>query len=132
MRVLLAILALLVCLPNLSFAHDENGEYMVGGGVGGVSCNIFISSMASAQVKGGLNSIEGVDAVLPFISYVLGFQTGYNVAHPSIRDIFSAVDGNTDTDKILFWVEDWCKKNPKETFGFGLIRYASEQAESAK
>lgn len=132
MRVLLLVLVLLISFPTVSLSHDENGEYIVGGGVGGVSCNVFISTMADAQVKGGLNSIEGINTVLPFISYILGFQTGYNAAHPTIRDIFSAIDGNTDTDKILFWTEDWCKKNTKKIFGSSLINYALEQVESAK
>ena len=127
MRSFLITLSLLSLLSFPSKAYDENGFFVIGGGVGGFSCEIFVSQMEASRLRGGLDSIAGLDAVLGFISYILGFQTGYNAAHLEIADIFSAVDGTTDTEAILHWTEKWCRNHPKETFGKSVVEYASKK-----
>jgi hypothetical protein len=56
----------LVLIAISAKAADKNGQFYVGGGVGGVGCPIFLNVMATARQLGGLHSPEGVDRINPY------------------------------------------------------------------
>jgi len=119
------LLCAIILFPQKDLlAYDKNGEYIVGGGVGSVSCSQYISLLAQAQLAGGINSLEGANMVNPYMSYIVGFQTGYNVSHQGKKDIFADIGGASPTSKALFLIEDWCKKNPDKRFGAAVITLA--------
>lgn len=108
------------------FAYDKDGQYVVGGGVGGVICSEYISLLSQAQLRGGLTSAPGAYTMNSYSNYILGFQTGYNISHLGEKDIFSEIGGVNPSNKALFLIEDWCKKNPEKRFGEAVIKLAEK------
>jgi hypothetical protein len=104
-------------------AADSSGQYLVGGGVGGLPCTRFLNAMAEARREGGLTSIAGVNRINDWVEYVVGFETGYNYATPGVRDIFSAF-GPSPAFDVLYGIEPWCQRNPTELFGHALVVFA--------
>jgi hypothetical protein len=104
-------------------AADSSGQYLVGGGVGGLPCTQFLNAMAEARQEGGLTSIAGANRINVYQEYVLGFETAYNYATPGVRDIFSAF-GPSPANDVLYGIEPWCQHNPAELFGKALIVFA--------
>jgi hypothetical protein len=120
----LLVLGLIACLgTSPSLAADASGQYLVGGGVGGLPCTQFLNAMAEARQQGGLKSVAGAHEVYGFISYVLGFETGYNYSTPGVRDIFGAFGSDPAWD-VLYGIEPWCQRNPTALFGSALIAFA--------
>jgi hypothetical protein len=101
-------------------AADSSGQYIVGGGVGGLPCTQFLNAMAEARQQGGLTSIAGANRIHIWQEYVVGFQTGYNYATPGVRDVFSAF-GPSPANDVLYGIEPWCQRNPTVRFGEALI-----------
>jgi len=118
MRLLAAVCLML--LPAVAGAADKQGKYLMGAGPGASSCPRFQDAMATARQRGGLDATGGAQVIEPFITYVLGFQTGYNVAAPGTYDIFAKLH---DWDP-LYAIEAWCKDNPTRTFGDGVVALA--------
>jgi hypothetical protein len=118
------VLGLIGCLgTSPSLAADASGQYIVGGGVGSVPCTRFLNAMAGAREKGGLKSVAGINEVIGFISYVNGFETGYDYSTPGVRDIFGAFGPDSAFD-VLYGIEPWCQRNPTALFGSALIVFA--------
>ena len=116
---MLVLLSLLQSQPN---AADSSGQYIVGGGVGALKCTQFINAMAEARQLGGLTSIEGINRIYPWASYVVGFETGYNFAMSGVRDIFAEF-GSSPANDVLYGVEPLCQKNPTWLFGQALVMF---------
>jgi hypothetical protein len=104
-------------------AADEQGRFMRGGGTGSVPCTTFTSIIIKAQIAGGFRTAEGADIINSYVMYVLGFQTGYNLAAEGTYDIF-ANWGDNPSERALFWVNKWCQENPSKVFGQGVIEMA--------
>jgi hypothetical protein len=69
-----AFFALPLPLSAVANAADKNGQYMVGGGVGGLTCAHFLDTMATARQEGGAHSIDGAN----LLKRCLGGRTGQN------------------------------------------------------
>jgi hypothetical protein len=106
-----------------AFSADWSGQYIVGGGVGGLPCTQFLNAMAEARQEGGLTSIGGASRIAVWQEYVVGFETGYNFAMPGVRDIFGAF-GPSPANDVLYGLEPWCQRNPTVHFGEALIIFA--------
>ena len=124
-KIFVFLFTLAFFLTKNSFAYDENGEYITGGGVGSVICPAYLASLSQADAVGGINSLEGIRKVSSFMNYLLGFQTGHNSSHLGKKDVFERF-GDTPTNKLLFLTQDWCAKNPTKTFGNAVVAIANE------
>ena len=105
-----------LCAGQLSHAADKNGNYVMGGGVGGVKCSQFVASMEKGR-SFGIGSYEYVIETYGFQMYLLGFQTGYNMGAPETYDIFY---GYESTNELLARIENFCRIIPDVTFGFAV------------
>jgi hypothetical protein len=114
---------LLALVATTAVGYDEQGRFMRGGGAGSISCLQFTSDMVRAQVAGGLHQPRGVAITDPYVMYVLGFQTGYNLAALRMFDLF-AKWGDNPSDRALFWINDWCQKNTSKVFDDGIVALA--------
>jgi len=110
----LALLATLL-LAGPAHAADQHGNYVVGGGVGGVTCPEFVNTIDEAR-RYGVGSSEWATRTQGYVMYILGFQTGYNLAKPGTFDLFA----NVSTDQVLAQLETWCRQNPLKKFGQGF------------
>jgi len=96
--------------------------YIVGGGLGAVDCPAFVESMGKAKgQKPGATGYAG--ELQGFAMYVSGFQTAYNLQTPETCDIFSGWNNN----QVLEWLDKFCRANPKERFGAGVIALAQDR-----
>jgi hypothetical protein len=121
----LLIVALATWCPR-SIGADKQGRFMMGGGVGGVTCPQFLNQMASARQAGGVGSVAGSEFTSNFSNYILGFQTGYNMMSRNRFDIFAKLDmQNFDS---LYIIESWCKDHPTDKFSDGVIALAEKLA----
>jgi hypothetical protein len=120
---LLALGVIVYMASSPLLAADLSGQYLVGGGVGGLQCTQFLNAMAEARQEGGLTSIGGANRISVWAEYVLGFETGYNFAMPGVRDIFGAF-GPSPANDVLYGIEPWCQHNPTAHFGEALIIFA--------
>jgi|GEM_PF-4388077 hypothetical protein len=126
---------LLTCTLSLAFwdsdavAYTEKG-FMVGGGVGAVSCPDFLDAMATARQSGGVTTNAGANVINPYLQYVVGFQTGYNFAADGVFDVFGSL-GKDPAIKVLFAIEPWCAKHPEEHFADALLDLLKTLGENA-
>src|SRR5262249_42579642 len=93
-------------VPTDSGAADADGNYYIGGAVGGRKCPWFLNAMTEARQLGGLHSITGgAYRVEEWEGYVLGFETGYNLGAPGIVDVFASLGRSEDerVDNALYW-----------------------------
>jgi hypothetical protein len=79
-RVVGALLA--TSAADLAHAADQHGSYFIGAGIGGVTCPEFVNTMDDAR-RYAVGSLERVTRTNSYDMYVLGFQTGYNLAKPN-------------------------------------------------
>lgn len=101
---------------------DANGNYIVGGGAGGVRCPDYVATMERARSH-SIGSLRYVQETQGFTMFLLGFQTGYNMSTPDTYDIFPGTEGDYP---LLSWVENYCRANPTLRFGDGVIALARE------
>ena len=80
----LAFVAAFHAMEGPAVGADNNGQYLVGGGVGALPCTQFLNAMAEARQEGGFG---GADRINSWSSYVLGFETGYNAAKPGVQEV---------------------------------------------
>lgn len=122
--------ALLAALPAAALAQAPARPaaapapqgYIVGGGLGTTDCPAFVEALGQARTqKAGATGYAG--EIHGFAMYVSGFQTAYNLQTPETCDIFSGWN-NT---QVLDWLEKYCRANPKERFGAGVIALAKER-----
>lgn len=114
--------ALYALVTTLGYAASgPEQRYIVGGGVGGVDCPNFVSTMDRTK-KHGFGSVGYANETYGFQMYVLGFQTAYNYAVPNTCDIF----GNYSLDQLMSWLENYCRARPLEKFGSGVLALARE------
>lgn len=112
----------LLCVAiGVSAADDRSGAFHRGGGVGSVECPQFVAIMSRAKVQ-GIGSIGYANETYGFVSYVLGFQTAYNINTKDTCDIF----GNLSTDQLLAWAENYCQAKPLERFGTAVVALSFE------
>ena len=104
-------------------AASSNGQFHIAGGVGGVTCPVFVAAMESARSK-GIGSVAYVTEVQGYEMYVLGFESGYNMAKPSTYDIFPTQGSKYP---LLSWVENWCRTHPTAHFGEGVVALARDR-----
>ena len=102
---------------------DEEGLFMTGGGVGGVPCRQFVATMEKARSL-GIGTIGYVWEIQGFTMYLLGFQTGYNLAAKDTYDIFCAEE---DDYALLSWMENYCRANPSRKFSDAAIALADDR-----
>lgn len=118
---LLAALCTFVVTPAVG--ATSNGQFHIAGGVGGVTCPEFVAAMESARSK-GIGSVAYVTEVQGYEMYVLGFETGYNMARPSTYDIFPT---HGSKYPLLSWVENWCRTHSTAHFGEGVVALARDR-----
>lgn len=121
MRKLSLILALLVGAPA-AMGADSGGNFMLGGGVGSVKCPEFVSAMERARAK-GIGSLGYVSETSGFTMYLLGFQSGYNMAKEDTYDLFP----QSDDYELLAWIENWCRSNSARLFRDGTVALAYDK-----
>lgn len=115
-------------LTDTSFSADREGGYYMGGGAGGVKCPDFVASMEKGRSL-GVGSIGYVHKTSVFTMYLLGFQTGYNLAADNVYDIFH---DKKDHYELLSWIEQYCLENPSKNFGHGVVALSEEQRKKIK
>ena len=128
-KTLPTLLLITLFFTTNAFAFDKKGEYITGGGVGSISCSMYISLLNRAELSGGLGSIAGINIINAYMNYTLGFQTGYNPSHLGKKDVFEKF-GTPPTNKILPLVGEWCEKNLDKNFGNGLVAVVTRVNES--
>jgi hypothetical protein len=117
---LLAAAQLTLASPHATSA-DEQGRYWHGGGVGAVECPAFVETLERAK-RAGLGSIEYVSQTQGYVMFLSGSQTAYNLRTAETCNIFSGVS----TDQKLFWIENYCRRNPLEKFSGAVVALAEE------
>jgi hypothetical protein len=121
MRISLLAAALLTLATPHAIPADEQGRYWHGGGVGAVECPAFVDSLERAR-RSGLGSIEYVTQTQGYVMFLSGFQTAYNLRSAETCSIFSGVS----VDQKLFWIENYCRRNPIEKFSGAVVALAAE------
>ncbi len=117
----IALALAMVCGTLAAHAQAPSG-YIVGGGPGTTDCPGFIEAMAKAKSqKPGATGYAG--ELQGFAMYLSGFQTAYNLQTPETCDIFAGWNNN----QVLEALEKYCKANPRERFGAGVIALAKER-----
>lgn len=108
------------CAVQLSHGADENGNFMIGGGVGGEKCPQFVASMEKGRLF-GIGTLGYATETQGYVMYLLGFQTGYNMSTSDTYDIFarSRIDY-----ELLYWIENYCRKNPSDRYGDAVVALA--------
>jgi hypothetical protein len=96
----IGILLLALCTANVQ-AGDKNGRYgIIGAGVN--SCGKFIESRRNN------NKLD----YLTHLCWMGGFITSVNVNN---ADTYNLI-GHTDMDGVMLWMENYCQRNPLDTF----------------
>lgn len=120
MRTTLLAVAFLAA-AGVAHAQAPSG-YIVGTGLGAADCGGFSDAMGKAKKeKPGPAGYSG--EVQGFAMYVSGFQTAYNLQTPDTCDIFAGWNNN----QVLEWLEKFCRANPNQRFGAGVIALAKER-----
>lgn len=117
-KAVLAAVVIFAAAP--AWARDKDGNFQIGGGVGAVNCPQFLDIVAQARQSGGTKTVQGVTLLNPFLQYVLGFQTGFNLMNPEIYDVFAKL-GDDPAGSALFAIEPYCQQHPDKRFGQGLL-----------
>lgn len=110
----------LAVVVGSAHASDTGGGFFIAGGAGGVTCPNFVSVMERARLD-GTGSVAYANETQGFTMYILGFETGYNMAEPSTYDVFP---NETTAYPLLSWVENWCRVHPTAHFGEGVVALA--------
>ena len=126
MKITTILAAALLAAPALAGAQAKSAPaaqgYIVGGGLGTTDCPGFVESVGKARgEKPGATGYAG--DLQGFAMYVSGFQTAYNLQTPDTCDIFAGWN-NT---QVLEWLEKFCRANPNQRFGAGVIALAKER-----
>ena len=121
MRLSTVIAIVMLATAGPTRGADGRGTYFIGGGVGGIDCPHFVSTMDRAKAL-GLGSVGYTNETQGFLMYVIGFQTAYNVQTPRTCDIFA----NFTSEQLLGWLENYCRAQPLERFGTAVIALAKE------
>jgi hypothetical protein len=110
----------LLWVSNASARDMQTGNYVLGGGIGGVKCAQFLNSMATARQVGGLNSLAGIREINGFVQFVSGAQTGFNYEHVGYVNILEPLKPD-ELYNALYAIEPWCAANPERDFGVGVL-----------
>jgi hypothetical protein len=123
--------AALLAFPTLASAQATSAPapaaaasqgYIVASGPASTDCPGFIDTVGKARMqKAGSTGYAG--DMQGFAMFVSGFQTAYNLQTPETCDIFAGWNNN----QVLDWLEKFCRANPKERFGAGVIALAKER-----
>lgn len=128
MKIPRTLAAVLAFLPAVAIAQAPAKAapapqgYIVGSGLGTTDCPSFVEALGqSRNQKAGASGYAG--EIQGFAMYVSGFQTAYNLQTPDTCDIFAGWNNN----QVLDWLDKFCRANPKERFGAGVIALAKER-----
>jgi hypothetical protein len=117
---IITILALAVTIPlqSPSYAADERGRFHSGGGVGELACTEFVSAMEAAR-RHTYKSLEYWKPIEPFLSYTVGFWTGFNYGWRGRQNIFDGLG----IEDVLAKVQMTCRERPTIKFyqALGLL-----------
>lgn len=109
-----------LCVPANAATLD--GNFMRGGGIGGVGCPAFLNDMATARSFGSLMDIEAVLHLNGYYQYLTGFQTAFNMEAEGVFDIFGAPSfGSWPTQSALIAIEPYCQNHPEALFDGALL-----------
>jgi hypothetical protein len=86
-RLVVAGILILLLLRSQGNAADEAGRFISGGGVGELSCVEFVSAMEQAR-RHTYRSVQYWKSIDAYVSYVLGFWTGFNYGWRGRQNIF--------------------------------------------
>ncbi len=93
-------------LPATVNAADIDGAYNVTFGEEKMgSCGQYVTARDEER-RGKYRKIN------THITWIFGYLTAYNRQTPDTYDI----KGQTDTEAMLLWLENYCKKNPLDDF----------------
>jgi hypothetical protein len=123
MRVAAIALALVMAAAP-AWARDKTGNFMIGGGVGGIHCPEFLDAVAQARQAGGFKTVAGVNLLNPFVQYVLGFETGFNLINTEVYDVFANL-GDDPGGSAIYAIEPYCQQHPDKRFGDGVLWLAA-------
>lgn len=120
MRLHPLVLAASLALAGTASAADHwSGAYVVGGGVGGVECRQFLSTLSQVEPYGP-SSVEYTNAAYGFQMYLSGFRTAYNLQTPDTCDVF----GRFTSEQLLGWLKYYCRSYPTKRFGSAVVTLA--------
>lgn len=91
----------------------------------------LMTFQSASRQRGGVSSSAGVGAIGHFQMYVLGFQTGYNLAADGVYNVFGSL-GEDAGISVLFTIEPWCAKHPEALFDDALFDLLKTLRENAK
>ena len=105
---------------SLSYGADSQGRFVAGGGFGSLGCTDYLGATATARQQGGFEALPGGNSLNPFMQYVLGFTTGFNMEKDGVSHIFRSF-GQDYGLKVLLAIEPWCASNPTKSFDEALF-----------
>jgi len=125
--------AIAIATFGIANAADKNGNFMMGGSAGGVSCPSFLDSMATARQAGGTRSPAGAGYVWSYVDFVEGFRTGFNSENRGIFDIFAPLEvGEERGFAVLYAIEPWCAQHPEAKFADAVLALAKTLSATAQ
>jgi hypothetical protein len=101
-----------LCLTLLAgrvIAADKNDKYEVLIPDKEASCHSYVSARDEAKL--GDHSKEN-----KYVVWLSGYFTAYNLL---VRDTYD-LQGATDSDTLLVWLDGYCKMNPRKGFADGV------------
>ncbi len=110
------VLAMSLFLPATVNSSDINGKYSVSVTTGKMeSCGQYVA----ARDEGRRGKYRGENR---HINWIFGYVTAYNMQTRNTWEI----TGQTDTEAMLLWLENYCKKNPLDGFADAMEKLMGE------
>ena len=106
MRKYLLVAAFLMFVVDPAIATDSSDNYSVQG-VGAQSCGKYIDARRRDEFEEVL-----------FLTWLTGYITAINKQYPKTYSII----GQTDSDGLLLWLENYCQQHPTEKFAGGASK----------
>ncbi|MCB1500498.1 MAG: hypothetical protein KDK07_12045 [Bauldia sp.] len=107
-----AVIAVAIAMLVPAMAKTGGG-FMTAGGIGMIQCAVFSNYVAEARAA-GINTTNGIQRIDPFISYALGFYTGYNSVADDMWDILAGIRGEQMHISIITMMDGFCQANPTD------------------
>ncbi len=109
------VLAMSLFLPATVNAADIDGKYSITVSKQHSSCGQYVA--ARDEGRRGNHRQENIFSV-----WISGYRTAYNAQTPDTWEIA----GQTDTESMLLWLENYCKRNPLESFAGAMDLLTNE------
>ena len=107
---------------SVANSADDTGNFMLGGGAGAMPCPEYVATMEKARTL-GIGTVQYAEHTSSFVMYILGFQSGYNMAANDTYDVFPGTNGDY---AMLAWIESYCRSHSSSRFGDGLVALARD------